>query len=142
MAFNNVYSDLWGNPIELTEEELKYFDSVVIKFHPIMQDYLGVILPIYNRDHDEMDGKHKEALGIFYTNDRENPLTDAFITIDNYFIHECFEKVFNGIDNISFSTLEETISHEIAHGLAVRHGKRHKDLTERILRQYYSITIE
>lgn len=141
MMFSNCYSDMYENPTELTEAELNYFHTVVSKFSVIMQDYLGTVLPILNRDHEKMDGKHKEALGIFYTNDKENPLADAFITIDNYFIHECYEKVFNGIENISFSTLEETISHEIAHGLVIRHGKKHRELTERILAQYQALVI-
>lgn len=138
--FENTYSDMYDNLAELNKAELDYFQSVVKDFSIIMQDYLGVVLPIHNRDHEKMDGKHKEALGIFYTNDKENILVDAYITIDNYFIHECYESVFNNIPNISFSTLEETISHEIAHGLVLRHGKKHRELTERILKQYQALT--
>lgn len=138
--FENTYSDMYDNLAELNKAELDYFQSVVKDFSIIMQDYLGVVLPIYNRDHEKMDGKHKEAFGIFYTNDKENILVDAYITIDNYFIHECYESVFNNIPNISFSTLEETISHEIAHGLVLRHGKKHRELTKRILKQYQVLT--
>lgn len=137
--FDNVYSDFYDRPVELTEAELNYFHSVAGKFNPIMEDYLGVVLPIYNRNHDEMQGKHKDALGIFYTDDKENLLADAFITIDNFFIHECYESVFNNFPNIAFSTLEETIAHEIAHGLVFRHGKKHRELTQMILKQYQTI---
>lgn len=140
--FKNTYLDMYDKPTELSEAELNYFQSVVKGFSVIMQDYFGVVLPIYNRDHDEVGGKHKNALGIFYTNDKENPLSDAYITIDNYFIHECYENVFGGVPNISFSTLEETISHEIAHGLVFRHGKKHSDLTARILRQYQALAAD
>lgn len=139
--FKNTYLDMYNKPTELSEAELDYFQSVVKRFSVIMQDYLGVVLPIYNRDHDEVGGKHKNALGIFYTNNKENPLlsmSNTYITIDNYFIHECYEYIFNGIPYLSFSTstLEEIVSHEIAHGLVFRHGKKHNDLTARILRQY------
>lgn len=136
MKFENSYEDIWGNMVELTESELKYFDSVVKRFVPVMEDFIGYVIEIKNRDHDKMDRKNREALGIYYTNTPESGAENKedFITIDNYFIHECYMKVFEGEHNISFSTLEETISHEIAHALYFRHGKKHREMTARILK--------
>lgn len=136
MKFENSYKDMYGNIVDITENEMEYFHSVIRKFVPVMEDFIGRIIEIENRDHEKMDRKNREALGIYYTNMTESGADNKhdFITIDNYFIHECYAKVFDGVHNIAFSTLEETIAHEIAHALYFRHGKKHREMTERILK--------
>ncbi len=133
MRFDNTYEDIYGNMVELTEKELNWFYSIVEKFM-LLPEAKG--LEITNRNHEELSGKSKEALGVFYTDCPNNVNADCFITIDNYFIHEQFECVFNGGFNLSFETLESVISHEIAHRFQFRHCKRHTALTAEILSKY------
>lgn len=130
--FDNNYRDFRDRPATLTKEELCYFHDTVA----LIRVVLGVSIPIYNRDHErDMDGKHKNALGIFYTDDPKDPAADCFITIDNFFIHECYEEKFKGAWNLSFESLEGAICHEIAHMTQFRHCKRHKALTGELLRR-------
>ena len=133
MKFNNKYEDIYGNIVDLTVEELNWFYGIVLKFQ-ILDEAKGI--EITNRNHEELSGKSKEALGVFYTDDQKDKNADCFITIDNYFIHEQFEWVFNGKYNLSFETLESVISHEIAHRIQFRHCKRHTRLTAEILEKY------
>ena len=129
MEFSNEYLDLWDNPTSLTQEELDFFWAAVGD----VKAALGVDVDITNRDHTrEMDGQHKEALGIFYTSDPKNPAEDCFITIDNYFIHECYMERFHGELNLNFESLEHAICHEIAHMTQFRHCKRHTRITEEL----------
>lgn len=130
MRFDNSYLDFDDNFKELTEAELQYFRDTVNE----IQQILDVEIPIYNRNHEkDFVGKHKEALGIFYTNDKDYPQKDCFITIDNFFIHECYEEKYHGAYNLSFQTLEEVICHEIAHSEQLRHCKRHERITQELL---------
>lgn len=133
MKFNNKYEDIYGNIVDLTAEELNWFYGIVSKFQ-MLDEAKGI--EITNRNHEELSGKSKEALGVFYTDDQKDKNADCFITIDNYFIHEQFEWVFNGKYNLSFETLESVISHEIAHRIQFRHCKRHTRLTAEILEKY------
>lgn len=133
MKFNNKYEDIYGNMVDLTAEELKWFYGIVAKFQ-MLDEAKGI--EIVNRNHEELGGKSKEALGEFYTDDPKDENADCFITIDNYFIHEQFEWVFNGKHNLTFDTLENVIAHEIAHRFQFRHCKRHARLTARILAKY------
>ena len=61
------------------------------------------------------------------------------ITIDNYFIHEKYESIFNGGFDIEPETLESVISHEIAHRYKFRHCKAHSRITREILEKYNSL---
>lgn len=123
------YSDWNGNKVVLTEEEIKWFTKICKK----CTNAIGLNILIECSDHDQLKGKSKEALGIFWTECVENPLKgNPKITIDNYFIHECYEEVFNNKINISFETLEHVIAHEFAHAYQWRHCKRHTKITEEI----------
>lgn len=121
------YLDLWDNPTKLTELEIMWFTE-------ICNDCIkatGIHVPIQCSDHNKYKGKSKEALGIFHTDNLQNPLEgDSRITIDNYFIHECYEEVFYGKDNLSFDNLEHVIAHEFAHAFQWRHCRKHEILTE------------
>lgn len=129
MEFSNEYLDLWDNPASLTQEELDFFWAAVGDVRAALE----VDVEITNRDHyREMSGKHKEANGIIYAIDPKNPAEDCFITIDNFFIHECFMEKFHGELNLSFESLEHVICHEIAHMSKWRHGKGHTRLTEEL----------
>lgn len=130
MSFSNKYLDLWGNPVDLTTQELAFFQDAVDR----VRNALGVTIDICNRDHErEMSGKTRNANGIFYTRDPKDPGQAYLITIDNYFIHECYEEKFHGQLNLSFETLESVLCHEIAHMYKFRHGKSHTNLTEDLL---------
>ena len=126
---NTKYLDLWDNPAELTEEELGWLKK-------ICDDCVkatGINILIECADHTEYKGKAKEALGLFHSNNPDYPLNGNFkITIDNYFIHECYDERFNGKYNLSFEALEHVIAHEMAHAYQWRHCKRHTKLTEEL----------
>lgn len=134
--FNNKYEDIYGNMVELTADELSWFYSIVENFKKLPE---ADGIEITNRNHDEFNDKSKESLGVFYTNYPNDIHAKSLITIDNYFIHEQFDCVFNGGYNLSFETLESTISHEIAHRFQFRHCKRHARLTAEILEKYNEI---
>ena len=127
MRFSDTYSDLYGNIVSLTREELDYFHSTAAR----IQSILGTNVPIYNRDHDELKGRRREALGLFYSEDPKDPAAECFITIDNYFIHECFEVEYHGAFRVEPQRLEDVICHELAHREKFRHGKGHTALTQK-----------
>lgn len=137
MKFSNSYIDLSDQEGELTEHELEWFNGTVKRFDDIQLKLFGFIIPITNRDHwtDYRGTKSKESYGVYSSRSKEEPI-EAFITIDNEFIHECYDQIFNGAWNLTFETLEGAISHEIAHGKVFRHGKKHRELTKQILEQY------
>ena len=116
----NQYSDLHNNMIELMPEELTYFYDTVNR----IKNALKIECNISNYNHDLIGG-HKNALGICYTDD----FKQFFITVDNYYIHECFI----GYDFLSGQTLDEVICHEIAHMTVWRHGKKHTELMNKYL---------
>lgn len=123
----NYYTDEYNNEIKLTHEELQFFTSTVDK----VKSVLNIECDIYNYDHDLLIGKSKDAFGVCYTSNFET----YEITIDNYFIHECFqygEKPYLKLLNDG-ETLESVICHEIAHLEHFRHGKKHKDLTQKYM---------
>lgn len=129
-SFSNLYSDLYGNPVSLTSEELEFFRTRV----QTIQKALNLNVEIVNRDHETaFTGKHKEALGIFYTSDPKNPSEDCFITIDNYFIHECYESEVLGKIKIEPNTLTDVICHELAHMQKFRHCKTHERITQDLI---------
>ncbi len=132
MKFTDTYLDVWGRPQPLTATELTYFRETV----SLVKEALDISIEITNRDHErDMPGKGREAYGIFYTQDPKNPSADCFITIDNYFIHECYEEKYHGALNLSFESLESVICHEVAHATKFRHCKSHTQLSQAYLRQ-------
>ena len=127
---NISYLDLNDNYMNLTEAELQWF----FKICKDCTEATGIRVVIECADHyGGYKGKNKEALGTFHTNNIENPLCgDSKITIDNFFIHECYDEVFNNGYNLNFEDLEHVIAHELAHVFQWRHCKRHTQLTEEL----------
>ena len=129
-----TYLDYRDRPTQLTDEELTWFRSVVEK----ARRATGCTVDIIPYDHDLYTGKSRDALGCCITEDPVNPLgegVDTYITIDCYFIDECWRHEFRGDYLITGDTLDEVLAHEIAHLTVWRHGKKHSALTERLLEQ-------
>ena len=114
----------------MTREE-KYFESTVEK----IKAALGVNVEIKMYDHEKLSGKHKKAVGCCH---RFSDDTYS-ITIDEYFVTECYEHFILKSKCSSWGlvgeTLEQVICHEIAHITEWRHGKRHQQLTNELLRR-------
>lgn len=129
-----TYSDFRGNPAELTDAELQWFNDQV----NIAKAATGCTIDIIPFDHELLEGKHKDALGTCVTNNPQNPLdedADTYITIDCYSIHEWYEVEFHNGFTIEDQTLQDVLAHEIAHLTVWRHGKKHTALTEELLRR-------
>ena len=129
-----TYSDYLNRPTELTKDELTWFYSIVSK----AQQATGYNVPIIPYDHDLYDGKHRDALGVCCTTDPKNQLgngVETYITIDCYFIDECWRHEFQGDYFFETDTLVGVIAHELAHLTIWRHGKKHQDLTESIMKK-------
>ena len=117
----------------MTEKE--YFDttvaSVLVK--------TGYSIDIQMLDHMTLDGKHKRALGCCCQFDGHYS-----ITIDEYFVTECFEhfvlKNKYSSWNLTGQSLEEVICHELAHIEVWRHGKKHTALMNDLLAKVNSNT--
>ena len=127
-----TFTDYLDRPTKLSAAELAWFQSVVDR----ARSAVGVDVEIIPFDHDLYRGKSKNALGCCCTRNAEDPLAadaDSYITIDCFFIDEKYKERFEGGWDLSFSSLEEVIAHEIAHLYVWRHGKKHTDLTKRIL---------
>lgn len=137
LKFSDHYLDIQNKPAQLTQKELEYFHDTVSKIQAI----LGISVEITNRDHDELGKPHKEALGLFYTSDPSHPADDCYITVDNYFIHECYDAKFNGKWTLEEQSLEEVICHELAHMSKFRHCKSHKALTQEYLAKVESFNV-
>ena len=128
-----TYTDYRGRPVELTDEELTWFAEIVDK----ARQATGCTVPIIPYDHELYRGKSKNALGTCTTTDPENQLgesVETFITIDCFFIDECWRHEFKGDHLITGDTLQEVIAHEIAHLTVWRHGKKHSALTRELLK--------
>lgn len=112
----------------MTLEE--YFSNTVNK----ISNDTNIQIDIKMFDHEKLDGRHKKAIGCCHQfND------DSFlITIDDYFVQECYKHFILKSKISSWSlvgeTLEECICHELAHLTEWRHGKRHKELTDKYLK--------
>jgi hypothetical protein len=113
----------------MKNEHLNYFNDTV----SMIKRSVNVIIPILPADHEQIKG-HKEALGIChgYKNTGKNNWKPEKITIDEYFIEECYEAEINGkwYFNLTGQNLVEVICHEIAHICEWRHGKKHGEITQ------------
>lgn len=113
----------------LTEEEVKFFNDTVAR----VKYSVNVNVPIEIMDHSKLTGKHKETLGICWAGDDcAGGHTPYRITIDEFFVHECYVAIERPYMKIEPHSLEQVIAHEIAHLHVWRHGKKHTELTERI----------
>ena len=129
-----TYTDFKDRPAKLTADELKWFYEIVEK----AQIATGYTVPIIPYDHELYRGKSKDALGTCVTTDPKNQLgegVETYITIDCYFINECWRHEFRSDYLIAGETLQEVIAHEIAHLTVWRHGKKHSALTWKSLKQ-------
>lgn len=110
---------------------MEFFAGVVSR----VRYSVNVKCPIEPMDHDQLNRKHKEALGCCWKRvDGESGVSSYLITIDEYFIHECFVALERPYMKIESQSLEEVIAHEIAHLHHWRHDKKHGALTARIIR--------
>lgn len=111
----------------LTQDELNYFNETVerIKYS------VNVNVPILPLNYDIFKGKQRNALGSCWSenSDEKKPIC---ITIDEFFIQECFAAIEHPYMKLEPETLEQVIAHEIAHIHVWRHGKKHTALTNHI----------
>lgn len=124
IATNTTYRDEYNRYTQLTEQELAYFRATAAK--ALAATGLDILIEPY--DHDRLPG-HEEALGCYYWNDEG----EAFITIDNYFIHERYRTEVEGWYAIETETLLGCICHELAHARYHTHTKYHAALTARYI---------
>ncbi len=122
--------DFFGKTINLTDQELNWFHSVVDK----CKAATGCAVQIIAYNHDLYTGKSKDALGCCITDNTADPLSgDTCITIDAWFIHEKWEEEFNDGFAVERLSLVEVIAHEIAHLYQWRHCKRHQSITSELV---------
>lgn len=122
-----TYTDFYGEKAYLTTQEINWFRDVC----ELCKAATSINLPIEPHNHEKLHGKQKEALAFICTDNKDDPFAgDTVISVDTYFIHECYLEVFQGICNLSLTTLEEAIAHEFAHCFQWRHCKRHDRITE------------
>lgn len=119
-----IYTDYKDNEIALTDDEIKYFKATAEK----ALYKTGINIPVYPSNHERLNGKHSEALGIHW---KSIDGKQEFITIDTFFIHDCYRTEVEGWKyNIEEETLIGCICHELAHIKYRRHTKYHTALTE------------
>ena len=129
-----TYTDWHGTVFSLTQQELDWFRSLVVKANAVTGNTVEIIP--YN--HELYRGKSKNALGCCITTDRDNPLAqdaETYITIDTWYIHEKYQEHTGEMPRIEPTSMLEVIAHEIAHLYIWRHGKRHTALTAQIYQQ-------
>lgn len=111
----------------MTKQE--YFDITVTN----IKNKLQIAADIKMYDHTLLDGKHRKAIGCCHRFSDEIYM----ITIDEYFVTECYEYFIEGKKYSSWTligeTLEQVICHEIAHLTEWRHGKKHTELMNKLL---------
>ena len=106
-----------------------YVELTVVKYS------VNVRVPIEPMNHEQLTGTNKEALGICWAEDDGTGKPVPFrITIDEFFIHECYVYENDPFAVLRPASLEQVIAHEIAHLHVWRHGKKHTALTEHICR--------
>lgn len=120
------YTDYANREIELTRAEQRYFWDTVSK----VLFAVSININVYMCDHERLPGDCENALGMHW----KNAEGDEFITIDNFFIHECYEVAFNGAYDINGEDLVSVLCHELAHIRYRRHTKYHEELTEKYIR--------
>lgn len=121
---NPAYSNFRNEKTELTGKELDFFWCMVEK----VLSALAIEIPVYICDHEMLEGSCVNALGIHW-----KAADDEFITIDNYFIHECYEVAFHGAYSIDGEDLVSVLCHELAHIKYQRHTRYHAELTEKYI---------
>ena len=113
----------------LTAAEEAYFQKTLSR----IKYSVNFWVPVEVMDHETLKGWHKNALGICWAEDDGNGKPEPFkITIDEYFIHECYATLNESYMKVEPEPLEEVIAHEIAHLRYRRHGKKHTELTQHI----------
>lgn len=118
------YTDCYDNPTSLTSKEQKFFRDTVSN----VLSATGIQITVYMCDHEKFKG-YEDPLGMHW----KNADGDEFITIDNYFIHECCEVAFNGAYSIETEDLVSVLCHELAHIRYQRHNKYHTKLTKKYI---------
>lgn len=113
----------------MTQQE--YFDSTVEKVLKSIGCTMDISITML--DHDTLDKKQREALGLCWkTNDYNYK-----ITIDEFFVSECYkyfiEDKFWSTWELVGETLEEVICHELAHISQWNHCKKHRAITQELL---------
>ena len=103
MKMETAYEDLYDNPATLTESEMSWFETICRQCTEAVE--LEEDIPIYSMNHSRLKGKSKEAYGIIWKAEDQ-----TYITIDTYFIHECYESVFHNAWNVTFETLEHVMN--------------------------------
>lgn len=122
-----LYTDLNGRQAYLTNKEVSWFKYI----RDICREAAEIRLPIEPHNHEKLKGKSREALAFIATDNKNDPLSgDTYISVDTYFIHECYAELYEGEPNLAFITMEEVLSHEFAHCFQWRHCKRHERLTQ------------
>lgn len=115
----------------LTAQEMAYFNDTIAR----VKYSVNFNVPIEVMDHEQLKGKDKRALGICWAKrDDAGTMIPFKITIDEFFVSECFIALEKPYMKLEPQTLEQVIAHEIAHIYHWRHGKKHTELTNHILR--------
>ena len=117
----------------MKNEHRNYFNKIVRR----IKHSINVTIPILPANHDLFKG-HEKALGICHGHKtpRKNDWEPNKITIDEYFIEECYEAEINGkryMTELTDGNLVDVICHEIAHIYEWRHGKKHRLITRRLI---------
>jgi hypothetical protein len=116
------FTDEYNRPATLTESEVQYFDSTVKK----VLSATGFDIPVFTADHDKLEGKHRDALGVHV---KAFDGSEEFIMVDCYFVHESYRAAFEGAYDLNGISLLEVLCHEVAHIKYSRHSKYHAALT-------------
>jgi len=117
-------------PSTLTAEEREFFEKTVVS----VKCSVPVDVPIEAMDHSVLPKKYKEAFGNCWAREyKDGRRIPYLITIDEFFIHECFVALEKPYLKLESETLEDVIAHEIAHLRYWRHGKKHTAWTKYIL---------
>lgn len=127
------YTEFDGTLTRLTGPELNYFYKIADEIREAVDRWIKIIPD----NHENYEGPSKEALGCFHTSSKEEPFQDdCIITIDTWFIHECYLSEVEGVPSIEPQTLVSVIAHELAHSDKFRHCKYHTRLTYLIIDAY------
>lgn len=120
----------------LNEFEKEYFTTVLNSI--ISNLNLTINIPVIPYDHTKLHGRFKESLGCAWSYDKKIVYK---ITIDEEFIKACYQqdlwkKHKGGFPKSYPEELENVICHEIAHISFFRHGKKHSELTNKLINKY------